>query len=317
MVFCSKCGKENSPDNIYCSECDFILMKNEYFNLDKLESFNEIVNEDNLKVLEENPLSEMEYAIILKNIARMAREYLDDLSDEFKSRSTLGKIKMIALSYADVTYKSKGSELGSYSYNRIEIDDRLNDCDLISTLIHELTHHLFNEIFEQMLMYIWEVEKSDALEAYVSFTLGINPVLVLANEYCAHTVEGRFIPYGYQNYGSFNNLISESFDLKKDSEIIYFALKLGNSIAYDIIRILEGFVTSQVRHDIKEVFKNDYAKAPDYDAILLESEEMFSTEEKLNHMHVILMSGISIAGEDINSREIFKVFEEGYHKSNN
>ena len=44
---------------------------------------------------------------------------------------------------------------------------------------------------------------------------------------------------------------------------------------------------------------------------------MFSTEEKLNHMHVILMSGISIAGEDINSREIFKVFEEGYHKSNN
>ena len=50
MVFCSKCGKKNSPDNIYCSECDFILMKNEYFNLNKLESLNEIVNEDNLKV---------------------------------------------------------------------------------------------------------------------------------------------------------------------------------------------------------------------------------------------------------------------------
>lgn len=166
-------------------------------------------------------------------------------------------------------------------------------------------------------MYIWEVEKSDALEAYVSFTLGINPVLVLANEYCAHTVEGRFIPYGYQNYGSFNNLFSETFDLEKDAEIIYFALKLGNSIADDIIRILESFVTSKIRHDIKEVFKNDYIKAPNYDAILLESEELFSIDEKLNHMHIILMSSISIAGEDINSREIFKVFEDGYKLNNN
>ncbi|WP_407381631.1 zinc ribbon domain-containing protein [Methanobrevibacter sp.] len=316
MVFCSKCGKENSSSNIYCSQCDFILMKDEYFNLGRLNSFNEIINDENLKILEENPLTEMEYAIILKNITRMAHDYLDDLSQEFKTRSTLGKIKLLALSYADVSYKSRGAEFGSYSYNHIEIDDRLNDCDIISTLIHELTHHLFNEIFEQMLMYIWEVEKSDALEAYVSFTLGINPVLVLANEYCAHTVEGRFIPYGYQNYGSFNNLLVESFDLEKDSEIIYFALKLGNSIADDIIHILEGFVTAQIRHDIKDVFKNDYAKAPDYDAILLESSETFTTDEKLSHMHVILMSGITIAGEDVKSEEIFKVFENGYVTNN-
>lgn len=316
MVFCSKCGKENSLSNIHCSECGFVLMKEDYFNLDKLESFNEIINDENLRILEENPLSKMEYAIILKNISQMAHDYLDDLADEFQNRSTLGKIKLLALSYADVSYKSKGAELGSYSYNRIEVDDRLNDCDIISTLIHELSHHLFNEIFEQMLMYIWEVEKSDALEAYVSFTLGTNPVFVLANEYCAHTVEGRFIPYGYQNYGSFNNMVSENFNLEDDAEIISFALVLGNSIAGDIIRILESFMTSRIRHDIKEVFKNDYIRPPKYDEILLESDEVFSADEKLGHMHIILMSGITIASQDIKSEEIFHIFEDGYITNN-
>ena len=316
MVFCSKCGKQSNPNNIFCDYCGNVIMDEKYFNLNKLENFREIVNKYNLKILEENPLSEIEYAIILKNIEEIANDYLVDLEYEFKNRSTLGKIKLLTLSYVDVSYKSKGAELGSYSFNHIEVDDRLNDSDAIATLIHELSHHLFNEILEQMLMYIWEVEKSDALEAYVSFTIGTNVLFVLANEYCAHTVEGRFIPHGYQNYGSFNKVLIENFNLKRDSDAISFALILGNSIADDIIQILEKFITNSVRNEIKEVFKKDYMQPPSYDEILLEKKETFSINEKLDCLHNILRSGFSLSDND-KMEDIFNVFEDGYISNNN
>ncbi|MBR0271843.1 MAG: zinc ribbon domain-containing protein [Methanobrevibacter sp.] len=315
MVFCSKCGKESSSNSIYCNECGHVLMDDEYLNLNKLETFNEIANESNLKILENNQLSTLEYNVILKNIENMAREYLNDLEHEFKSRSTLGKIKLLTLSYADVSYKSKGAELGSYSYNRIQVDDRLNDSDVISTLIHELSHHLFDEIFEQILMYVWEIEKSDALEAYVSFTLGTNAVFILMNEYCAHSVEGRFIPHGYQNYGSFNKILTEEFDLKKDSEAIFFALILGNSIADDIIHILENFIDDNLRREIRQVYKDDYSAPPSYDQILLEKKEILDDETKVSQMHMMLMSGIALA-KNKESAEVFSTIKDGFISNN-
>ena len=315
MVFCSKCGKQSNPNDIFCNDCGNVLMDKKYFNLNKLENFREIVNKRNFNILKENPLSEFEYAIILKNIEEIGKDYLDDLEWEFKNRSTLGKIKLLTLSYADVSYKSKGAELGSYSFNRIEVDDRLNECDVIATLIHELSHHLFNEILEQMLMYIFEVEKSDALEAYVSFTLGTNMLYVLVNEYCAHTVEGRFIPHGYQNYGSFNKILIENFDLRNDRGTIGFALILGNSIADDIIHILENFITYPIRNEIKEIFKRDYVRPPSYDEILLEKKETFSIDQKLMHLHNMLMSGFMIADKD-DAEEVFNIFEDGYISNN-
>lgn len=315
MVFCSKCGKENNTQDTFCTECGSVLMNEKYLSLNKLETFKEIANEPNLNIIKENPLSELEYAIILKNIEEIGWDYLNDLDNEFKNRSTLGKIKLLTLSYADVAYKSKGAELGSYAFNRIEVDDRLNDCDIVSTLIHELAHHLFNEIFEQILMYIWEVKKSDALEAYVSFTLGTNSVFILCNEYCAHTVEGRFIPHGYQNYGSFNRILKENFNLRKDSEAITFALILGNSIADDIINILEKFITPEIRREIKQMYKKDYPRPPSYDDILLENKEILDSEEKIKNMHGILISGISIANNK-DSEELFNKIEDGYISNN-
>lgn len=315
MVYCSRCGSESNSDESFCDECGNLLMNEKYLKLNRLESFAEIANDHNMDVIENNPLSDVEYAIILRNIEEMARDYLNDFENEFKSRSTLGKVKLLALCYANVSYKHKGAELGKYSFNHIEVDDRLDDCDIISTLIHELAHHLFNEILEQMLMYIWEVEKSDALEAYVSFTIGTNPVFILANEYCAHTVEGRFIPHGYQRYSSFNKFLTENFDVNNDSEMISYALTLGNSIADDIIHILEKFITKEIRHEIKLIF-SQYNKPTNYDDLLLEQEETFSTQEKLNHLHILLMSGITIASSDIKSEEIFSMFEEGYIQNN-
>ena len=308
MVFCSICGKKANPSKITCGYCGSLLRDDEYFNLSRLETFREIANDSNLKILEENPITPLEYDIILKNITEIAQNNLKNVN--LKEKTILEKIKLITLSYAKITYKSKGAEQGSYSYNQIKIDDRLCDCDIISTLIHELAHHLFSEIFEQMLMYIWEVEKSDALEAFVSFTLGVNPVFVLINEYCAHTVEGRFIPHGYQRYGSFNNLLSEEFDLEKDEEAISFALIMGNSIADDLIHILENFITDDLRSEIKEIYQKSYNVSPKYDEILLESDDILDTEEKLKHMHIILMSGIAASNNEDSSELFSRIMDE-------
>ncbi|MCR5026484.1 MAG: zinc ribbon domain-containing protein [Methanobrevibacter sp.] len=315
MVYCSLCGTKSKSQGILCEKCGSLLKDKKYLELNRLENFNEIVTDSNLKILNENPLSTLEYEIILKNIVEMGKEYIKNYDYEFSTTNVLGKIKIITKSYADVQYKSKGAEQGSYSYNRIMIDDRLNDCDIISTLIHELAHHLFNEIFEQMLMYIWEVEKTDAIEAFVSFTLGTNPVYLLMNEYCAHSVEGRFIPHGYQRYGSFNNILNEEFDLENDTEVISFALMMGNSLADDIIHILENFINDDVRSQIKQEYIRSCNSAPDYEEMILESDEVLPVEEKLKHMHVILMSGIALSGDE-NCEEIFSVFKEGYRIHN-
>ena len=315
MVYCSVCGTKSKSQGILCEKCGSLLKNEKYYNLNKLENFNEIATDSNLKILNDNPLSPLEYEILLKNITEMGKEYLKNYDYEFSTTNVLGKIKLITKSYADVVYKSKGAEQGSYSYNQIKIDDRLNDSDIISTLIHELTHHLFNEIFEQMLMYVWEVKKTDAIEAFVSFTIGTNPVYLLMNEYCAHTVEGRFIPHGYQRYGSFNSILNEEFDLENDHEVISFALMMGNSLASDIINILENFITDDIRSEIKQEYLRSSSLRPDYEEMILESDETLPVEEKLKHMHVILMSGIALSGDE-NCEEIFSIFKEGYNIHN-
>ena len=315
MVYCSVCGTKSKSQGILCEKCGSLLKNEKYYNLNKLETFNEIATDLNLKILNDNPLSTLEYEILLKNITQMGKEYLKNYDYEFSTTNVLGKIKLITKSYADVVYKSKGAEQGSYSYNQIKIDDRLNDSDIISTLIHELTHHLFNEIFEQMLMYVWEVKKTDAIEAFVSFTIGTNPVYLLMNEYCAHTVEGRFIPHGYQRYGSFNSILNEEFDLENDHEVISFALMMGNSLASDIINILENFITDDIRSEIKQEYLRSSSLRPDYEEMILESDETLPVEEKLKHMHVILMSGIALSGDE-NCEEIFSIFKEGYNIHN-
>ena len=315
MVYCSLCGAKSQSNGILCEKCGSLLKDKKYFQMNRLENFNEIATDSNLKILNENPLSPLEYEILLKNIVEIGKEYIKNYDYEFSTTNVLGKIRIITKSYADVQYKSKGAEQGSYSYNQIMIDDRLNDCDIISTLIHELAHHLFNEIFEQMLMYIWEVEKTDAIEAFVSFTLGTNPVYLLMNEYCAHSVEGRFIPHGYQRYGSFNNILDDEFDLENDTEVISFALMMGNSLADDIIHILENFINDDIRSQIKQEYIRSSSSAPDYEEMILESDEVLPVGEKLKHMHVILMSGIALSGDE-NCEEIFSVFKEGYRIHN-
>lgn len=313
MVFCSKCGYKNNDSNDKCEKCGEFLLKHEFFEAKSDEKFEEIFTEENLNALCE--LTVEDYNNIIENITKMGHynlaKFIETQNIDVKNLSTLDKISILAISYSKIGYKSKGAELGSYSFNNILVDDRLFDSNKISTLIHELSHHIFSEIFEQVLMYVWECKKSDAIEALAWFTLITNPLTNLSNEYCAHTCEGRFIPFGYQNYGSFNKILNENFNPEKDQKAVTLALVFGNTISTDIINILETFIDINLREEIKEQFKNDYTIPPNYEQILLESKEIMPDEDKINNITTILTSGFKAAQEK-NAHEILESFKETF-----
>ena len=83
---------------------------------------------------------------------------LDDIPPEdYQNMDILSRVALITMAFAKINHKSRGAELGKYSYNLIRVDDRLDNVHQATTLIHELTHHLVAEIFEQTLMYLLDV----------------------------------------------------------------------------------------------------------------------------------------------------------------
>lgn len=315
MVFCSKCGSENSDSNEKCEKCGEFLVKKEYLTAKKYENFEDIFTDENYHALDE--LSIEGYNTIIKNIADMGHAHLEKYYENNNPRNLtiLDKIKALTLAYCEINYKSSGAELGSYSFNSIDVDDRLDKSNQISTLIHELSHHLFSEIFEQILMYLWKCEKSDAIESFAWFTIIGSPLVQLTNEYCAHTCEGRFVPHGYQNYGSFNNILMNEFDPKKDQDSIGLGLIFGNTIAHDILMILEDFIDYNLREDIKQQFKNDFTYPPGYDQILLETKDYLPDEAKIENIMFILKSGYN-AAKDKKMQDILDTFKDKFSNIN-
>ena len=317
MVFCSKCGFENKDIYRNCENCGEFLIKRGFFEVRNYENFEDIFTPDNYESIDEITLEG--YNTVIENIADMGHHYLKEhyanTNINKRHMTPLDKIKAIAQAYSKISYKSRGAELGSYSFNVIRVDDRLDEAHQIATLVHELTHHLFSEIFEQILMYVWSCSKSDAIEALAWFTLIGNPLTLLTNEYCAHTCEGRFVPHGYQNYGSFNNILITQFDPNKDQKAIGVSLVMGNTIAQDILKILEEFIDYDLREEIKQQFKKDFSFPPSYDQIMLETNSVLSDEDKINSIISILKGGYDTA-KDKKMREILDKFKENYTQIN-
>ena len=215
-------------------------------------------------------LSNEEYNQILSNIFIRA-DYFDVWGDTIKN-----KILNLAGIFAECKPKARGYERGYiFLGNGIYYDDRLEDSVQIATIIHELGHFFLFEIIESLLCNIFKVNSSSTLQSFVWYFLTL-PEFKIMNEYCAHTVEGRFIPYGHQNYGSFNALV-ESFgvdDKSLDSMII-----LGNSFANEIIVYLEKYIDEGLRNEIKLQYKKDLIQ-PTYESIFKETNNCLPLDIK-------------------------------------
>ena len=256
--------------------------KGQYDNV--YETKEELFSLSNVEKFKTNPISSYQYHDLLSRIIDTAREIFSQTIKNnfinFNSLSIVDKIIIITKSFVNVNYKSDGEELGEYTLNSIEIDDRLFDAYKITTILHELSHHLLAEIFEQMMMVILNSEKTEIIEEFVAdflFTDDYN----LIDEYCAHAVEGRFTPHGYQNYASYNELNSR-LAIRYNPNYINLLIQLGYTFSKDILLIIESFVTENLRQEIYQQFKEDITFKPDYEDIKNECRESLSENEKLN-----------------------------------
>ena len=316
MVFCSKCGYENDDNKKKCEKCGEFLLKQEFFEVDVKENFKDLLKKENQKAI--NQISIETYNTVIYNIINMGNDHLNKIiknnNININNESILNKIAILTQAYVKIGYKTSGADLGHYAYNSIFLDDRLYESQQIATLIHELAHHLFSEIFEELLMYGWECGKSDAIEAFAWFTVTGSPLVALTNEYCAHTVEGRFVPHGYQNYGSFTTILKQNFDAESDKEQINFALFLGNTLAHDIIYVLERFITPELREEIKEQFKKD-SFPPRYDQIGYEITGVMPDDMKIKTISDMLNSGFEAAKKE-NMQEVLEKYKNAFTASN-
>lgn len=257
--------------------------KEELFSLSNIENF---------KI---NQISNVQYQELLNKIIDTAREIFSQTIKNnfinFNTLSTVDKIIIITKSFVNVSYKSDGEELGEYVLNSIEIDDRLFDANKITTIIHELSHHLIAEILEQIVMLKLNCEKTEVIEEVISEFL-LTDDCNLMDEYCAHAVEGRFTPHGYQNYASYNELNSR-LSFRYNSSYLNLLIQLGYTFSKDILFIIESFITEELRQDIYQQFKSDIRFKPDYEDIKMECREMLSDNEKLDTMNSFLEEFIS------------------------
>jgi hypothetical protein len=137
------------------------------------------------------------------------------------------------------------------------------------------------------------------------------PEFKIMSEYCAHTVEGRFIPYGYQNYGSFNSLVE---NCGFDEESLQTMIKLGNSFANEIIVYLEKYIDDDLRNEIKLQYRKDLTP-PTNESILSETDDCFSITLKNKLLISMLGDVLKEVSNDKGARKELESIKEGIELS--
>ena len=260
-------GLKQYLDSIFKSNIKSIdFDPNEYYDLkedydNKIDNIEDLLSENYLVEIKNSNLTISDYNWILEKI-RITSDFVREklIHNNFimvESLSTFDKLLLYGKSFTKIEFKPYIEATGLYSLNNIVIDDRQFISDQISTLIHELSHHILAEIFEQILMKLLNCQKSLEIEILVACILSSTRDMRLMDEYIAHTVEGRFIPYGNQNYGSYEKIKNNEFDTKYDNDIIKEIIIFGNSLCEDIYKLFEYYIDENLRENIKQQFIND------------------------------------------------------------
>lgn len=309
--YCPKCHREYLEEENICFDCltalrhisDMISVREiksqpefPYDGKNTYDDFESILNEDNLARINEFKFSIRQFNGIIRNIKKTALENLDDLikANELNLNylSPLDKVLLFSKSFVSVEYKSYGQELGYFEYDSITIDERQTDAFQMTTLIHELSHFLIKEILTQTLCKILNCDKNALVEGIVSFILSYTYFTQLIDEYCAHSTEGRFTVYGYQDYSSFLSIVERMGDEMGKDEI-EITKSIGNTFSNSIKDILESFIDHDLRRDIKDEFLSTNFEKPNYEMLLMENCQQLTDEGFIKAIWLILSEGFS------------------------
>ena len=246
--------KSSKTNKIKISEIE--SRPNKYYNFkrhsNKYKKLAELLSDENIEKLDDiSYLEEDEFNYIIENLITVHKKVLDELLNEnnivFEKLEILEKMFLFSKAFVKTHYKST-SDLGYYRFNEICIDEREpTNYKKIRTIIHELSHFLFSEILEQVLSLTLNTDKTDVLEAFVFYTLTDVNDFYLMDEYCACTVEGRFVSRGHQDYTSFKNSLEKEHTYSDEDISVY-----GNTFAKYIILIMESFITENLIEEIRK-----------------------------------------------------------------
>lgn len=307
---CPKCGKRFPCHVIYCPDClqtlkdvsDHVNVKdikaNPKIEFRRLHSSDNILTDECYDAIQNFDFSiddfrEITHSIksqAFKNLAKMVKDYSIDLA----SMEVLDRVLLFAKSFVSVEFKSYGGELGYFEFNRIYVDDRQRRSLQITTVIHELAHFLLKEILVHVTCHILDINKNKHVESVIVYILSNSIFNSLIDEYAAHTVEGRFTVFGYQDYSSFTALQNEL-----EAEHVDIAKTIGNTFAIYIKDIVEGFLDWDLRDEIKEEFLNDTIEEPDYAQLRFENCNKLSDEGFIKALWLILSEGFQDADMEV------------------
>ena len=326
MKTCDVCGTRNFKENNYCTHCgNKLIMEhicpvcgeinidaathcvkcNNQLNPISIDDFDILFNDFNQNLLANANVDDSEYLELLSNIFVRA-DYIDIWGE-----TTKNKILNLASIFTECKPKSRGYERGFIFLGTcIFYEDRLVDSVQIATIIHELAHYFLFNIIESLLCDILKVKPSSVIQSFVWYFL-MFPEFKIMSEYCAHTVEGRFIPYGYQNYGSFNSLVE---NCGFDEESLQTMIKLGNSFANEIIVYLEKYIDDDLRNEIKLQYRKDLTP-PTNESILSETDDCFSITLKNKLLISMLGDVLKEVSNDKGARKELESIKEGIELS--
>lgn len=264
------------------------FLKTEPTDLTKVNNF---FTKNNFDKINTNQFNANDYEYILEKLIKIDLNENSKLKNQSKTNenTALNTLKNTVSKITTINYKDlEKNVLGTYAFNTINIKRELSESEQIGTLIHELAHHLLAELFEEILCFILDSPKTNAIEAFIFYILCHEKEICLLNEYCAHTVEQHFIPYGYQGYGSYYNKLNK-FNLNLEKEEIKFFVVIANSFAEDIICVLEKVIDFELREEINQQFINDYDN-PIYDTnVLFETNKTLNKSGKIDLINIFLI----------------------------
>ena len=314
IKICPKCGRKYPNYENFCFDCDVKLKDVEDVNVKNLEicheftckgsnafdEFTDILTQENLIKINEFQFEMSDFDRIIKAIRSTALKNLDNAIKEneisLDDLTILEKVILFTKSFVDVEYKSYGAELGYYSFNKIHVDDRQLDSLQITTMLHELTHFLNKEILTHILCHLLDASKTREMESVIAFILSFSSENCLIDEYAAHTVEGRFTLFGYQDYSSF---LSIQNTLERTDDEIEMLKTIANSLANVIKGIIESFIDDELLSDIKVQFRKDILDDPNYAQLKLENCTLLNDEGLLRAIQFVLLEGFATAGQNV------------------
>lgn len=284
-IYCSLCGAENYPLLKYCDNCGRILKTYKIKEQPKYDSIELFFTEENRQLLINTPLPIEIYDKIISNIREIGLMNLKLNENE----SCLNRVFRLVQQFSKIHYNKKDGCYGYYTCNNIFLDDDLEDCVKIATLIHELAHHLYSEIFEQILMYMFDSKKSTLYEAFVLVMSIQNRYLAISNEFLAYTTEGYFTNNLKKDYGSVIEILQET---NMDLDLAQNAYVIGKSIAVDVIKILEVFIPENLRQEIVELAVRENVE-PEVVHELDNVEVVTDPQEKVDMLKGMLVTNFS------------------------